>query len=209
MGRPADVQGMVEGHLPSYDRAVLLCQTYFDQVSWLFRGVTKEQLMDEMLVVIYRRGSAGEVEDEYGPHDLALLFIVLAIGALVEPELPQNSKHGQPSTAHATQSTAAYAEHFHQIARAAITLQPVLEKPSIVTVQALHLMSIYNAMSGSDLTNDTSMEMTWSLLTLAAHLSQTVRGILLSVLAFLIHFFTDWSTYVFSNCLFHSAFSCP
>ena len=68
----------------------------------------------------------------------------------------------------------ALGEHFHQIAKAALALQPVLEKPSIVTIQVLHLMSIYNAMSGNDLKNETSMEMTWSLVTLAAHLSQTV-----------------------------------
>jgi hypothetical protein len=35
-------------------------------------------------------------------------------------------------------------------------------------------MSVYNAMSGNDLTSETSMELTWSLVTLAAHLSQTV-----------------------------------
>lgn len=172
MGRTDDIQEMIKGHLPPYERAVVLCQTYFDQVSWIFRGVTKEQLMDEMLVVVYRRPAAGKIEDEHGPHDLALLFIIFAIGTLVEPEAP---KHANPSgQASPPSSSAAYAEHFHQISRAAITLQPVLEKPSIVTIQTLHLMSIYNAMSGSDLTNDTSMEMTWSLLALAAHLSQTI-----------------------------------
>lgn len=135
-----------------------LCETYFEQVSWIFRGVTRLQLIDDMLPVIYKRQGAPFGEDYSGPHDLALLFLVFAIGVLVGKE-PSNAQ----------------GEHFHQIARAAISLQPVLEKPSIVTIQALHLMSIYNAMSGSDLRSETSMEMTWSLITLAAHLSQTVR----------------------------------
>lgn len=58
-----------------------------------------------------------------------------------------------------------------------MALQSVLEKPSIVTIQLLHLLSIYNAMSGVDFQSDTSMETTWSLVTLAAHLSQTVSAL--------------------------------
>ncbi|KAF8172439.1 fungal-specific transcription factor domain-containing protein [Pholiota molesta] len=157
MGQPADVQELIESHLPTYERTIALCETYFAQVSWIFRGVTRMQLMDEMIPVIYKRPHAPLDEDYSSPHDLALLFVILAVGALVGEE-PSN----------------ALGEHFHQISRAAISLQPVLEKPSIVTIQALHLMSIYNAMSGSDLKSETSMEMTWSLITLASHLSQTI-----------------------------------
>ncbi|KAF5347063.1 hypothetical protein D9758_011653 [Tetrapyrgos nigripes] len=140
--------------------------------------------------------------------------------------------HGQPAavaSTHSVKSSAArataLADHYHQLAQAALSLQPVLEKPSIVTIQVLHLMSIYNAMAGNEVRRDdgedgddvdderggrsrsrkgrgksksvgreksrgrdgksrrrrkdddikeASMEMTWSLLTMAAHLSQTV-----------------------------------
>ncbi|KAF8798672.1 hypothetical protein BYT27DRAFT_7203268 [Phlegmacium glaucopus] len=157
MGQSADVQEVVESHLPSYERTLALCETYFEQVAWNFRGVTRMQVIDDMLPVIYNRQPAPFGEDYSGPHDLALLFVVMAIGALVGQE---------PSKA--------LGEHYHQISRVAISLQPVLEKPSIVTIQTLHLMSIYNAMSGSDLKSETSMEMTWSLVTLASHLSQTI-----------------------------------
>lgn len=157
MGQPTDVQKLVESYLPPYERTCTLCKTYFEQVSWLFHGVTYMQLMEDMIPVIYKQRASPPDEDYGGPHDLALLFIILAIGALVGRE-----------------SSDAYGEHFHQISRAALALQPVLEKPSIVTIQALHLLSIYNAMSGSDLKSETSMEMTWSLVTLASHLSQTV-----------------------------------
>ena len=159
MGHSADVQELVESHLPSYERTLILCETYFEQVAWNFRGVTRMQLIDDMLPVIYNKQPAPFGEDYSGPHDLALLFIVMAIGALVCHE---------PSKA--------LGEHYYQISRVAISLQPVLEKPSIVTIQTLYLMSIYNAMSGSDIKSETSMEMTWSLVTLASHLSQTVRN---------------------------------
>lgn len=143
-------------------------------------------------------------EDYSGPHDLALLFAIFAVGTLVQPTgTPVSSQPSStgvspsPPPPPPSQSTttaasnrvktlrsdpsilsshkvAEEAEHYYQLARAALALQPVLEKPSIVTIQSLHLMSIYNAMSGSDLRNETSMEMTWSLITLASHLSQTV-----------------------------------
>ncbi|KXN83523.1 hypothetical protein AN958_01347, partial [Leucoagaricus sp. SymC.cos] len=157
MGQPADVHDLIKSHLPPWTRAQALADTYFEQVYWIFRGVTKEQLKDDMLPVIYRKQQPNPGEEYSSPHDLALVFMIFAMGALVQVE-PSNAE----------------GEHFHQLARAALALQPVLEKPSIVTIQTLHLMSIYNAMSGSDLKSETSMELTWSLITLASHLSQTI-----------------------------------
>lgn len=162
MGPVAQVQEMIEAQLPGWERACTLCETFTEQAAWLFRGVTRSQLIDEMLPTMYGKEATVPSEDYSGPHDLALLFLVFAVGALVD--LTQ-----EPSSAEA--------EHYHQIARAAICLQPILEKPSLVTIQALHLFAIYNAMSKSDVVGrDTSMETTWSLITLAAQLSQSVRS---------------------------------
>jgi hypothetical protein len=164
MGPAAAVQEVIEGHLPTLERALYLAETYLDQAAWLFRGVGRLQLIEEMLPVFYKQSlsySSEDLEGYSGPHDLALLFMVFAIGALVD--LRQDPANPE-------------AEHYHQIARAAICLQPVLEKPSLVTIQTLHLLSIYNAMSSNEVgSNETSMETTWSLITLATHLSQTVR----------------------------------
>jgi len=153
MGNFDDVHEMICEKLPDYERATLLSRTYFEELSWLFRGLTEQQLCREMLPAIYQKRQ----EDYGGPHDLALLFTVFSLGVLVQD-------NGSP----------AEAEHFHQVSRAALGLQPVLEKPSIVTIQTLHLMSIYNSMNGLDSSGDTSMEMTWSLVTMAAHLGQNV-----------------------------------
>ncbi|KAJ3931991.1 MAG: fungal-specific transcription factor domain-containing protein [Lentinula lateritia] len=185
----AQIQELIESYLPTYERAREVINIYFEQVAWIFRGVTREQLDGEMVGAIYARKYAkdrGEIvgEDYSGPHDLALLFMVFALGALLEP-IPTASRP----------SPNALGEHYHQLAQAALSLQPVLEKPSIVTIQCLHVMSIYNAMSGEGTANpssdtdstgntltgesktgqsETSMEMTWSLITMAAHLSQTI-----------------------------------
>lgn len=163
VGPAVAVQEVIEGHLPAWERALYLAETYLEGAAWLFRGVARPQLVEEMLPVFYKHQvpyTAQPEEDYGGPHDLALLFMVFAIGALVD--LRQDPSNPE-------------AEHYHQIARAAICLQPVLEKPSLVTIQTLHLLSIYNAMSSNEVgSNETSMETTWSLITLATHLSQTV-----------------------------------
>lgn len=173
LGPTASVQSLIESHLPSYARAHTLCHTYLDQVAWLFRGLTRGQLLEDLLPTLYRRAPAALGEGDDGPHALSLLFSVFAIAALVQGE---DDGEGGDRTAgeDRVEANRRLGEHYHQVARAAAALQPVLEKPALVTVQTLHLMSVYNAMSGSDLRSETSMEMTWSLITLAAHLSQTV-----------------------------------
>jgi hypothetical protein len=158
MGTATGVQAMIESHLPPSERAFLLCEKYFKEVSWIYRGITRTQVFDDLLPTFYRKQAATAPEDHSGPHGLSLLFAIFAIGALIEntPEMSSGE-----------------AEHYHQLAQTAICLQPVLEKPSPVTIQTLRLLSIYNGMNNS---GETSMEVTWSLVTLAAHLSQTVRS---------------------------------
>lgn len=152
-----DTYDVIRDHLPVWDQALMLTSAYFGQFSWIFHGVAREQI-DEILPVIYRKQSAPSTDDDHtGPHDLALLFVVLAIGSLVDGE-----------------RGAEQAARFHQVSKAAICLQSVLEKPSIVTVQCLHLMSVYNAMNGGDAANGTTMETTWSLTHLAVHLGHTI-----------------------------------
>ncbi|KAJ7054174.1 fungal-specific transcription factor domain-containing protein [Mycena amicta] len=197
LGPPQAIHALVTSHLPPRAHARLLVNSYFTQLAWLFRGVTRDQVRDMIRDVYGSYGRPGErdqdvdldadeddegdadSEDHTGPHDLALLFVVFAVGALVQPPSGANMMNQSPAEEDAAhrKRVSAEAEHLHQIARAALALQPVLEKPSIVTIQALHLLSIYNAMaSGPNDKDDTeaSMEMTWSLITLAAHLSQTI-----------------------------------
>jgi hypothetical protein len=156
------------GPITPLDRAKYLMQTYFEQASWLFRSVSQEQVMDELIPMYYSNSTAMPPDESKGVHELGLLLLIFAIGALVD--LTQQASNSE-------------AEHYHQLARASICLQPVMEKPSLVTIQALHLLGAYNAMSGNELAGkDTSMETTWSLVILAAHLSQSVRSLSIYVI---------------------------
>ena len=163
IGPVRETQLKIETYLPPWERACILAETYLEQAAWIFRAVSKQQLLDEMLPIIYKRQLPLDPAHEYnGPHDLSLLLMIFAVGALVDLNLEPFNKE---------------ADHYYQLAKAAITLQSVFEKPELVTIQALHLMSIYNAMHQPDDRQDeaeTSMEMSWSLIRLCHQLAQTV-----------------------------------
>jgi hypothetical protein len=63
MGCTTDVQQLIESHLPTWERAHELCETYFEQVSWIFRGITRQQLLHDMLPVIYHKQPSQPGED--------------------------------------------------------------------------------------------------------------------------------------------------
>ena len=126
MGHNDEVQRLIETHLPPYDRAHYLAQVYIEQIFWLFRGVQREQILEDMLPVVYARinpqsypghgEAAGLALDDYGgPHDLSLLFMVFAIASLVDPRSENKFDDGEDSS-FVTPTAAAQAEHYHQIA---------------------------------------------------------------------------------------------
>lgn len=164
MGSPHQVYELIESHLPPYQRACELAESYVTHAAWLFRSVPRKQLFDEMIPHFYKQASGEDTPlpsgDYSSPHDLALLLLCFAIGALVDlKQQPYNSE----------------ADHYCQLAQAALGLRSVLANPTLVTIQALHLHSIYVAMVGNELGGqDSNMEFSWALVTLAGQLSHTV-----------------------------------
>lgn len=168
-GSARETQTKLEALLPAWEKAHELVETYMEQAAWLFRSVSRGQLFDEMLPVIYHRPPKKPLHEHggnyEGPHALALLFMTFAIGLLVDLRQKPFSDES---------------DRYYQLAKAAITLQSVLEKPELITIQALHLMSIYNMMRQPDIRDEdseTSMEMSWSLMRMCHQLSQTVSNL--------------------------------
>ncbi|TFK48372.1 hypothetical protein OE88DRAFT_518683 [Heliocybe sulcata] len=159
LGPPPAVLDLIDTYLPPWERAMELCDIYLEGAAWLFHAIPRVQLMDELLPAIYKRPSARDWDGSCsaGAHDYALLFTVFSVGTLVD------LRHGPRD---------AEAEHYFQIASAAVCVEAVLERPSLVTVQAVHLMSIYNAMSPDG--RDTRMETTWQLVALGARLALSI-----------------------------------
>ncbi|KAH9027072.1 hypothetical protein EDB85DRAFT_1868569, partial [Lactarius pseudohatsudake] len=151
----------IKDYLPPWDHALAMAESYLANATWFFRNVTRQQLVDEMLPVIYGKRAA-YADDSSGPHDLALLFGVFALGSVMDPSLPNSTAESE-------------GEHYHQLAQAALSQQPVLVKPSVVTIQTLHISAVYSAMLGGDVSGgESTLESTWSLVAIACYLSQTV-----------------------------------
>ncbi|CAK5263737.1 unnamed protein product [Mycena citricolor] len=141
------IQEMIESFLPPMGRAVALCETFLEHLSWMFHIVSRRQLFEELIPAIYKRSYT-----VYGLHDLAVLLITLGIGALVDLEQqPYNLE----------------AQHYYRLARAALMLQSVMSEASIVTIKTLHLMSIYNGLSGKE----SNMEASYGFLDMACQVA--------------------------------------
>ncbi|KAK7461100.1 hypothetical protein VKT23_009029 [Stygiomarasmius scandens] len=152
----ASIKSSIESLLPPIERAISLCDTFLEHLSWMFHIVSRKQIVDELIPIVYK-----QKDSPYGPHDLALVLIVCGIGALVDLNLePYNLE----------------AQHYYQLSRAAVVLQSVMVQPAMVTIkvryrctillvlnEVLHLMSIYNGMSGQE----SNLEQSYALLNLA------------------------------------------
>lgn len=114
----SSVQGMIEAFLPPMDTAITLCDVFLEHLSWMFHIVSRHQLVNELIPVIYKQAPV-----PYGLHDLALLLIVLGIGSLVDLNQPPYNLEAQ---------------HFYRLCRATLALQSVLGAPSVVTIKVYH-----------------------------------------------------------------------
>ncbi|KAI0343340.1 hypothetical protein BDW22DRAFT_1374694 [Trametopsis cervina] len=155
----------LEAHLPPQPRAWALCETYLEQFSWWFRPIKRDELINEILIPIYRKtGDSSKstyqrkVDTEGAsrcPHLLATLFMILAVGALVDLTLPPCSVE---------------AEKYYRLGRAALTMRSVFDSPELETVQAVSLMAAYQSLC----TSRYSLESAWSLLSLASKVGQAL-----------------------------------
>ena len=146
-----DLQDLVSGYLPQYERAVQLRDLYLEQAPWFFGAVTQRQLFEEIFPLFYEQARTDLARGQFGAsaeafnlqqaagaglphassHELALMFVVFCFGALTDPELPP-APHNEE------------AARYYQLTRAALSLEPVMDRPpSVATVQVLSLMGIY------------------------------------------------------------------
>lgn len=164
---------MIETFLPPIERAIELTDTFLEHLSWMFHIVSRQLVVGELIPTIYKLN-----HNTYGPHDLALMLITLGIGALVDLNLPPYNLEAQ---------------HYYRLACAALGLQPVLAQQSIVTIKTLHLISIYNGMSGKE----SNLEQSYMMLSLAGRLALGVSLLQNSLLrTYSRDLPQDWISYV-------------
>jgi hypothetical protein len=179
---------LVRSHLPTYERSLVLCNSYLQKAGWLFNVISQAQLVDEMLPAIYRKTAPYPPDDYSGAHDLSLFYSALSVGALLELENPNGP---------------ADAEHFQELSRASMNLQNVLEKPTLASIQSLHLQSIYYQMTGQSPSGEATMETAWSVQCLGAQLAYSVGRLRLSTATDRCSRHLDRSAYVSYHLYFH------
>ena len=163
---------LVHSFVPSWPEACRLCELYLEQAPWFFGAVTEKQLREEVLPLWYSeaprlgmpsdlpQSNVSQASVTKGAHDLALLFMIFCFGAYTDISLPPAPDNPD-------------SELYFQLTRAALTLEPVLERPpSVATVQTLSLMAIYQGMCSGE----NSIESTWALMGMATKLAQSVSG---------------------------------
>ncbi|KAI5997755.1 hypothetical protein EDC04DRAFT_2584973 [Pisolithus marmoratus] len=156
-----NVENLVKAYLPTWRRARYLAEVYLDQVLASSLSVSKDHILSELLPAYYTGGVPHVAQAGINPHQLSLLLLIFAVGALLDPKQEPGN---------------VWAEFYHRVARAAICLQSVIDQPSLETIQALRLLSIYNSVSGNELAGkETSIQTSWSLVALAAPLALRVN----------------------------------
>ncbi|KAF4603107.1 hypothetical protein EYR38_003512 [Pleurotus pulmonarius] len=177
-----NLEQMVDEFLPQWGDAWRLCEFYLEQAPWFFGAVTKRQVHEEILPLWYSEAACMVPNASFHPHnqshmrnagqlatasvqtskgtahDLALLFVIFCFGALTDNELPPAPDNP-------------IAHQYFQLTRAALSMEPVLDRPpSVATVQVLSLMAIYEGLCSGE----NSIERTWALMGLATKLAQSI-----------------------------------
>jgi hypothetical protein len=123
---------MIESFLPSIDRAIILCDTFLEHLSWMFHVVSRQQMVNELIPAVYKHTRVS-----YGPHDLALMLVVLGIGCLIDLDQPPYNLEAQ---------------HYYRLARASLALQPILGQQSVVTIKvSFQIMMTFGSSNGISL----------------------------------------------------------
>lgn len=80
------------------------------------------QLNESAFNIFYNTSKAPDMDDPLLSHQLALLYMILAIGSLMDTTRPAYNVE---------------AEKYHQLARAALFQSPIFEEPTLTAVQSL------------------------------------------------------------------------
>ncbi|KAF9445881.1 hypothetical protein P691DRAFT_674729 [Macrolepiota fuliginosa MF-IS2] len=154
----ASLQNLLQ-YLPSSAIAYELRTIYYSHAAWMYNPVSIETFDVEVYSKFYGSEVGGSLlpGDESLAHKLALIFMVFAIGSLMDVTLPAYSLD---------------AGQFHQLARAALFHISILDSPNLYAVQALFLISYYLFLA--DRPGSTS-ETRWHITGMAAKVVQSVN----------------------------------
>ncbi|KAJ7648330.1 hypothetical protein DFH06DRAFT_574922 [Mycena polygramma] len=136
-------------YLPAKSRAWELVEVYYENGCWSGTPIMREELVELLNIIYGNFNSTNGSASTCSVHQLAVLYGVFALGALVDLVLPPYS---------------AEAEHYFDLCRASLSALSVFDSPITATIQALVLVSLYYSHGGPRF----SMDAAWSVASLAS-----------------------------------------
>ncbi|KAF8582756.1 hypothetical protein K439DRAFT_1618032 [Ramaria rubella] len=121
---------ILENCLPPFPEAWSLFENYWEHYAWHFTPFPRAAFVEQILSPLYRRSP--DNGDKPLGHRLALLFMVFAIGDLMDLTKPLQPASGL---------------RYYLLARASLCLDPVFESPTVTALQATYLMGVFLMMS--------------------------------------------------------------
>jgi hypothetical protein len=140
-------------YLPRADRAAHLRSLFFRYAAWMYTPISLESFNEQIFSQFFE---ATPVDDPLLPHRQSLLFMVLAIGSLMDFTQPAFNVE---------------AEKYHQLARATLFSNSLFEEPTLHAVQTLFLMTFYLFFADR---NGTGSGSRWSIMGLAVKIAQSI-----------------------------------
>ncbi|KAH9993678.1 hypothetical protein BJV74DRAFT_770718 [Russula compacta] len=139
-------------YLPSAEKAAELRDVYYTYAAWMYNPVSISEFNATIHSILLKLRSNAVLS-----HRLSIMFMVLAIGSLMDTRLPSYNVD---------------AEKYHQLARAALFQNNIFDEPTLGAVQALYLMSFYLFLSDR---HGSSGGSRWAIMGIAVKLAQSVN----------------------------------
>ncbi|KAL5524585.1 hypothetical protein ACEPAF_9725 [Sanghuangporus sanghuang] len=118
--------------LPSFERASALVEAYLENTSWFVKMVDREQIVEELLPLFYKKRSSSAENVQADPHSLTLLFAIFACGAVADLTLPPWNEE---------------ADLYYRLAWMGFSLRSIFDGTSLQTIQALAIIASYDVFS--------------------------------------------------------------
>ncbi|KAJ6581244.1 fungal-specific transcription factor domain-containing protein [Mycena capillaripes] len=112
--------------LPRTSMAQRFCDIYYRHAAWMYTPINESDFYENIFRPVYDPDATSY--ESISSHNLSILYMVLALGTLMDLDMP----------AHSPEAT-----EYYQLGRAALAIDSVLEEPSIAGIQALVLMCHY------------------------------------------------------------------
>ncbi|PFH45913.1 hypothetical protein AMATHDRAFT_70926 [Amanita thiersii Skay4041] len=143
-------------YLPSPEKAFELKIIYYSHAAWMYNPISTESFDKEVYAQFYDQHTGPLSDDPIICHRLSLMFIVLAIGSLMDTSLPAYNLD---------------AEVYHQLAKAALFHHSFIDEPTVTAVQALFLMTFYLFLADR---HGTSTGARWTIMGIAVKVGQSI-----------------------------------